>query len=582
MRERNARPYRSSRGILGLAVVLAALAATPAHADEYLVASDGAGSHYLGTSVAIDGNLAVVGAYRATAGGQANAGAAYVFERAGSGTWTQKAKLIASDPGFDDQFGVSVAIDGDTIVVGAPRWDAPEAQGSIDNDQGAAYVFPSACTGTCMQAARLRASGNHEANSWDVFGASVAINSAWIVVGAPDPGGQVYVFTRGGAATNGERTETRKISSTMGTQVYMGLDVDIAGDTIVAGAPGYAPPGELQQGAVLTYDAATGAETARMTASDGAQDAGLGSDVAVDGGTIAATAPGADDDAGAIYTFATTAPELNREETAKLTASDRGPDDDLSSVAVDGSWIVGGAPGWDRPGCSGFNCDNGAVYVFAAAGDDRTEFARRAGPTDQGIVAEAVDLQGTTALVGEPSEHVNHSFQGRGVLIAGIDVPRRTLTVQTTGAGYVLSTPSGIDCGDGGTRCAATYDGGTQVTLRAYTAPDPFAGWGGACAGFGTARDCVLTMNADHAVTATFGSGGGGGGGGGTTTPPVVGGTAPLDPGATAACEAAEAKLEKAKKKLKKAKESGNDAKVKKAKKKLKEAKDAVKTACSA
>ena len=84
-------------------------------------------------SVAIAGDTIVVGAYWDDDNGT-NSGSAYVFTRTGT-TWTEQAKLTASDGAADDQFGISVAIAGDTIVVGA-YWD--DDNGS---DSGSAYVF---------------------------------------------------------------------------------------------------------------------------------------------------------------------------------------------------------------------------------------------------------------------------------------------------------------------------------------------------------------------------------------------------------------------------------------------------------
>ena len=83
--------------------------------EQKITASDAAAGDEFGASVAIDGETAVVGAPLADLG--ADAGAAYVFVLSG-GSWTQQAKLTAGDPAVNDQFGTSVAIDGDTVVVG--------------------------------------------------------------------------------------------------------------------------------------------------------------------------------------------------------------------------------------------------------------------------------------------------------------------------------------------------------------------------------------------------------------------------------------------------------------------------------
>ena len=101
-----------------------------------LLASDGASGDQFGRSVAINGGTAVVGANREDAGGS-NAGAAYIFQRdeGGVGNWGEVAKLLASDAQASDEFGFSVAVSGDTAVVGASDEDAG------GGDAGAAYVF---------------------------------------------------------------------------------------------------------------------------------------------------------------------------------------------------------------------------------------------------------------------------------------------------------------------------------------------------------------------------------------------------------------------------------------------------------
>ena len=82
-----------------------------------LLSSDGTDSSYMGHYVAVDGNVAVVGAQ----GGDSNRGGAYIFE-VQDGSWTEVAKLTASDGAEEDYFGYSVSISGETVLIGAP-WD---------------------------------------------------------------------------------------------------------------------------------------------------------------------------------------------------------------------------------------------------------------------------------------------------------------------------------------------------------------------------------------------------------------------------------------------------------------------------
>ena len=140
-----------------------------------LTASDGATWETFGYSVAVDGDTMVASAPYDNDNGNAS-GSAYVFIRQ-SGTWSQAAKLTASDGALYDQFGYSIAVDGDTVVVGA-RYD------DNGSNSGSAYVFTkpgSGWTSTSI-AAKLTASDG-AANDW--FGASVAVDGDTVVVGPP-------------------------------------------------------------------------------------------------------------------------------------------------------------------------------------------------------------------------------------------------------------------------------------------------------------------------------------------------------------------------------------------------------------
>ena len=162
----------------------------------------------------------------------------------------------------------------------------------------------------------------------------MAIDGDTIVAGAPtdDGGGRgaAYTFARTGAVA---RTETAKLTASDSQGLRLGSSVAIAGDTIVAGAPGT----NLGQGSAYTF-ARTGAaartETAKLTASDAATNASLGSSVAIDTAAIVAGTPGdgvgVNRSQGAAYTFTRTGAPA-RTETAKLTAADRAPGDQLGT-----------------------------------------------------------------------------------------------------------------------------------------------------------------------------------------------------------------------------------------------------------
>jgi hypothetical protein len=164
--------------------VRATAASTPTWQQKaYLKAPNAEGSDYFGGRVAISGDTIVVGARYEDSNSTAvcnnlgscpglgnnstsDAGAAYVFERDGSGNWQQKAYLKAPNAGANDWFGFSVAISGDTIVVGAYQEDSNSTAvmnfpfGSFSEgatDAGAAYVFERDGSGAWQQKAYLKA-----------------------------------------------------------------------------------------------------------------------------------------------------------------------------------------------------------------------------------------------------------------------------------------------------------------------------------------------------------------------------------------------------------------------------------------
>ena len=182
-----------------------------------------------------------------------SSGGVYIFVRDGNG-WAQEAFLKASNPGLDDRFGSSLAIDGDTLVVGAPR-EASIATG-VGGDQnddsrstaGAAYVFVRSGS-TWNQQAYLKASNS---TFFTYFGGAVAVSGNTVVVGAigdnsgatgvngPDDNfdandsGAAYVFLRSGASWS---TQAYLKASNTGADDEFGTSVAISGNTVAVGVP---------------------------------------------------------------------------------------------------------------------------------------------------------------------------------------------------------------------------------------------------------------------------------------------------------------------------------------------------------
>ena len=370
-----------------------------------LTASDGDTGDQFGHSAAVDGDTMVVGAYRDDDNGT-DSGAAYVFTRQ-SGTWSQVAKLTASDGAIEDYFGYSVAVEGDTVVVGAYRDD--------DNgtDSGSAYVFTKPGTGwtTTSTAAKLTASVDRDPALFDSFGFSVAVDGDTVVVGAyrdNDNGtdsGSAYVFTKpsGGWATGNEKA---KLTASDGDDYdHFGYSVAVDEDTVVVGAYGdgsgsayvFTKPGN---GWVTTSTAA------KLTASDGESNDQFGYSVAVDGDTVVVGARNDDDNgsgSGSAYLFTKPAAGWTTTSTAaKLTAFDGAADDRFGrSVAVDGDTVIVGASRDDDKGGS-----SGSAYLFteptsggwATATETVKPTASDGAANDYFGISAAVD--GDTVVVG--------------------------------------------------------------------------------------------------------------------------------------------------------------------------------------
>ena len=400
-----------------------------------LTASDGAAIDRFGVSVAVDGNTAVVGAFQPTYTDPdtsevvSRPGVAYVFTRdTNTGVWTQKTKLTAADGAAGDGFGVSVAVDGDTVVIGA-RGD--DSVGKID--KGAIYVFRKPATGwpsSTTIATKITAT---DGEGGDLFGASVALyGDSTIVAGAPRDeievsggvvrSGSAYVFTRSSGSWS---PKAKLTASNAAANDEFGNSVALVGDIILVGAYGKDGNSITDSGLVYLFvkpDTDDGwtddTETVRLRASDRAVNDNFGRSVALDDATIVVGASGG---TGSAYVF--TEPSngwvanANSEvtETAKLTASDGASGDQFGrSVAVDGSTILVGGHQNDEKGT-----DSGSIYVFTEPTDgwaDSREAAKliasdgRAG--DRFGIALALD--GDTALVAAPRKDANDDDDDTG------------------------------------------------------------------------------------------------------------------------------------------------------------------------
>ena len=262
--------------------------------QQKLVASTRTDYDQFGEAVAINGDTIVVGALFEDSGGS-NSGTAYVFTRSGT-TWSQQQKLVASDAAANDQFGSNVAIAGDTIVVGALYEDAG------GSNAGAAYVFTRSGT-TWSQQQKLVAS---DAAADDRFGSSSSIDGDTIVVGAVNENsqaGSAYVFTRSGTTWSQQQ---KIVASDAGAHDWFGIDVDIEEDTVVVGAYGD-DSGTTQNGEgaayIFTRSGTTWTQDKKIVSSTRSTNAYFGYHVALQDNSIIVGAWGETSQTGAAYVF---------------------------------------------------------------------------------------------------------------------------------------------------------------------------------------------------------------------------------------------------------------------------------------
>ena len=267
-----------------------------------LTASDAASQDYFGRSVAISGDTAVVGASHDTHAGGAMAGSAYVFERnqGGASAWVEVAKLTASDAASDDRFGYSVAVSKDTVVVGAVDDVHAPGVGGAFWGEGSAYLFErdQGGPGAWGEVVKLTASSP---TAGDSFGISVAVSGDTALVGEHLGGvaGRAHCFERnqGGAGSWGWVQELT--ASDQGAGEYFGISVSISGGTAVVGAHGFhLAPGASEGSAYLFERGLSGGqpwtEVAKIYASDAASGDRFGISVALSGNTIVVGASGDD------------------------------------------------------------------------------------------------------------------------------------------------------------------------------------------------------------------------------------------------------------------------------------------------
>ncbi|MDY7107671.1 MAG: FG-GAP repeat protein [Planctomycetota bacterium] len=393
---------------LAIAAALQLAAVRPASAQcemeplHKFFASDGAVDDLFGFSVAVDGDVAIVGAVSdddpEPGNPGCNAGAAYIFRFDGQG-WVQEAKLVASDAACGDQYGVSVGISGDVAVVGA-HWDLHAPGDGSSDGEGAAYVYRFDGA-QWIEDAKLTA---FDAAPGDAYGNAVAIEGDVIVIGADhrysNQLGRAYVYRHDGADWIDDGVLTPWEGAGDGCFGYQGLDIN--GDVIIVGDWNQTDAWARGRAYIFRHDGAAWQEEAVLTASDAEYNDRFGIDVSVAGDMVVVGAyfeDEAGDNCGAAYLFEFDGGEW--QELAKLLPSDGATWDWFgSSVAINdeialiGSW-------WDDD----LGTSSGSAYVYQrdfGGPDAWGEAGKLVAPDGAGSdeFSHALWLDGDRALIG--------------------------------------------------------------------------------------------------------------------------------------------------------------------------------------
>jgi len=333
-----------------------------------------------GSSVAISGNTAIVGGTE---------DCVYLFDL------TTSSRIDLSTPGghTNTGFGNSVAITGNTAIVGACGDYGVDGLGRFYCSAGAAFLFD-ATTGN--EIARLTAS---EFTEYAYFGQSVAISGGTAIVGCPGDdhavadSGAAYLFD---VATGNEIAKLT--ASDAAEKDAFGSAVAIDGNIAIVGAVGDDDGGE-HSGSAYLFDVTTGNQIAKLTASDAAVEDLFGVSVDISGNTAIVGAQGDGDggeNSGSAYLFDI----ASGNQIAKLTASDAMAYAEFgNSVAISGNIAIVGAWADSEAGLA-----SGSAYVYdSISGDQIAKLtADDAAATDE--FGQSVDIDGSNVIIGAPRD----------------------------------------------------------------------------------------------------------------------------------------------------------------------------------
>lgn len=402
-----------------------------------IVAADRENLSYFGSSVAISGDYAIVGALGEDEDANGNfsmerAGAAYIFHKEND-TWTQVRKVVAPVRASFMQFGAKVAISGDVVVVGAPGEGIGLPGGGVASSAGAVYVFQKDAGGIDAWGVVKKVTSSQPQSNAN-FGSALAISGDYVLAGAPyesdatpdnslDDAGAAYLYRKGQGGANNWGLLKRILSSDRSGSDKFGSSVAISGDKAIVGAwqESHDANGSnmiWSTGSAYIFEQNSGGsdawgQVAKITAPVRAENDYFGISVTIDGDYAAVGSVGESEDAseanviaraGAAYVFKK-GPGGTWGFIKKVTASQRAANDNFgTSVSLKGDYLVVGADYDDEDANEANTVNNaGSAFIFENSGSDNWTLAKKVVASsrngEEGF-GNAVAVDGKNVIVG--------------------------------------------------------------------------------------------------------------------------------------------------------------------------------------
>lgn len=389
-----------------------------------LTASDGETGNWFGTTVAIEGNVVVVGAKADDDMGNSS-GSVYIFEKIGN-FWIETAKLLPLDGNAQNFFGASVAISGGKIIIGAP------SDSDLSYEAGSAYVFENNGVSWVQTAKLLASNGSIRKH----FGSSVSIFNDKIIVGAPGDSflttnyGSAYIFEYNGSSW--EERENLAATDNVHNN-HFGYSVSINDTFAVVGASGDTGIG-LNTGATYIYvdNGNSYNETNKLFAQDGSQSDYFGVSVFINAeNKIIVGESYGNSNKGAAYIFENDGGNWN--ETKKLLSSNGLTGDSYGcNVVISEKFIIVGAYANDFMGDQ-----KGSSYIFNLKGVTGSVY----NDLSLNCVKETSELGVFSKALIQPGHFIVETNSNGNWYLDSLPEGDYTLTIDTTNTNWTSTCP---------------------------------------------------------------------------------------------------------------------------------------------